>query len=393
MTASINAPHHRLTRAARLLVLAWMLVAAVGCASARRYSAANLPPQLQAPPIENAQTVDLSRFTGPAIGNDLIDCGDLLNVSIAASLDAEDVSEFLVRVGDDGVATLPDVGQIPLAGLHLMQAEYEIAAACVGRQLYRRPHVTVAMSRQRANRVTVVGGVEEPGVYELPRGSSYLAAAIMAAGGLAEDAGTQVQIQQPAMAGRVAAGRAAAGRAAAGRAAAGRAAAGRGSYGGPGGVQPAAHTTAIPAAPSGVIALNLTEAQQDSGGSEYLRDGSVITIEKRQPAPLRVIGLVQQPGEYDFPVNHNANVLSAIAQAGGLSSKLADSILVIRESPKGQGHVTIAVSYQRAKGNTRENLRLMPGDIVSVQETPATVALDIVYRMLRFSIGGSMALF
>ncbi len=358
----------KLAGVAGILAAATLLAGLAGCSSTRRYSAGSLPAELRAPLIENAQIVDLSQFTGPPIGNDLIDYGDLLEVSIAASIDGGDLSTFLVRVRDDGMAVLPDVGPIPLAGLHLMQAEGQIAAACVQRQLYRRPHVTVAMNRQRANRVTVVGGVEEPGVCELPRGSSYLAAAIMAAGGLAEEAGTQVRIQQPAPPARLASG--------------------EGAYPGPSGVQLTSNTTAAPGAPARVVSFSLMDAGGYAG--EYLRDGSVVTIERQQPDPIWVMGLVGEPGQYDFPVKHGVNVLAAVAQAGGLSSKLADSILVIREDPNGQGSATIAVSYQRAKGNARENLRLMPGDIVTVQETPATVALDIAYRVIRIGIGGNL---
>ena len=54
------------------------------------------------------------------------------------------------------------------------------------------------MDAKRVDRVTVVGAVKKPGVYEIPRGSSDLLAAIVTAGGLADDAGTEVEIRSPA---------------------------------------------------------------------------------------------------------------------------------------------------------------------------------------------------
>jgi len=188
--SALNPNRSDLTMIERIsnVVSAMMLTACVtGCAQRGHFTAATLPAELQAPPVENSQTIDLSCLAGPAASRDLIGPGDLLKVSLAAGLDAGAVVNIFARVGDDGIALLPEVGPIHLAGLYLVQAEQQIAAACVGRGLYRQPHVTVAMEQQRTNRVTVVGAVKEPGIHELPRGSSYLLAGIMAAGGLAED--------------------------------------------------------------------------------------------------------------------------------------------------------------------------------------------------------------
>jgi polysaccharide biosynthesis/export protein len=339
-----------------------------GCASSG-YTPGTLPPDLCAQPIRNAQTVDLSKFAGPPTSNDMIGPGDVIEVSLAAGLDPDALSRFLVRVGDDGRALLPEIGALPLAGLDLMQAEQQIINACVHRGLYRQPHVTVSMRRPRTNRVTVVGAVEEPGIHELPRGSSYLLSAIVAAGGLAEDAGTQVEIRHPGGGGRLATPP---------------------GYPGASPVQPVGYTT--PAGPT-YVCLDMAVAVQHGSQGNYLDDGSVVTIERRQPPPVQVLGLVRTPQEIEYPVNHDLRLLGALAQAGGTSSKVADKVLVLRQRADGKQAAQIRVSLRRAKNIPGENLRLAPGDVVIIKQTLSTVGMDLVTNVVRLGVGANVPLF
>ncbi len=160
-----------------------------GCAGSRKFSAAYLPPELEAPPAYNVGNLDLSKFSGPAASSARIELGDVLEISIAASLDTAGVTKFLARVGDDGTTVLPEIGPCQLAGMETPWAEQHISTLCMERGLYRQPNVTVTVKEQRRNRITVVGAVEEPGIVELPRRSSYLMDAIVAAGGLSGQSG------------------------------------------------------------------------------------------------------------------------------------------------------------------------------------------------------------
>jgi len=353
-------------RALGLVGLAVCAAVAWGCAGSG-YTPSTLPTELRARPIHNAQTVDLSKFAGPPVSKDMIGPGDVIEVSLAAGLDPDALSRFLVRVGDDGTALLPEIGALPLAGLDLMQAEQQIINACIGRGLYRQPHVTVSIQRQRTNRVTVVGAVEEPGIQELPRGSSYLLSAIVAAGGLADDAGTKVEIRHPGGGSQLAAPPA-----------------------GQWPVRPAAY--AARPEPS-YVCLDMAEAVQRGSRGNYLDDGSVVTIERRQPPPIQVMGLVRKPQELEYPVKHDLRLLGALAQAGGVSSKVADKVLVVRHRPDGKGAAQIRVSLRRAKNSPDENVRLAPGDVVIVEQTVPTVAMDMVTNVVRLGVGANVPLF
>lgn len=96
----------------------------------------------------------------------------------------------------DGTATAALLGSVDLAGLTLNQAQHLL------RQLYgrylRRPELTLAVATPRPLRVTVLGEVERPGVYELPPLSASAVAAIQAAGGATLQADLQAVVLQRA---------------------------------------------------------------------------------------------------------------------------------------------------------------------------------------------------
>ena len=168
-----------------------------GCMPNHYFTASSLPVELVARLPQSAKAVDISRFAGPPTDNNMISEGDLLSISLAVGLSADEIVDFDIRVGPGGETLLPEIGRLPLGGLDVMGAEKMIVASCIQRGLYRDPQVTVTLKEQRKNRITVVGAVEEPGVHELPRGSSNLMTAILAAGGIEDDAGTKIEIRRP----------------------------------------------------------------------------------------------------------------------------------------------------------------------------------------------------
>jgi len=366
-----------------------------GCASTgQHYTHQTMPTHLLAGKRDNVQTLDLTRLARTSSNSDVIDRGDVIEVSISAGLDEKDTVTLPVRVNDRGIAELPEIGPVQLAGLEMEAAEATIVAACIERQLYRRPNVTVTMKRQRMNRVMVVGAVEKPDVYELPRGRSDLLAAIVAAGGLAKDAGTNVEIRNPK-------------RQSGGRPVPVASAPGMGvetvGHSNPlfptdatVGVDGGNGTDALPIGDSNgrmdSIKVDLVSATK-TGGSYQIEDGGVISIEKRDPEPLHVIGLVRKPDRYDFPIAEDLRVTDAVALAGGTSLALADKVFVVRRVPQSQTNETavIQVSLRQAKRNSQANLRLEPGDVVSVENTPATVLYE-AFNIIRFNVSAGLPL-
>ena len=364
--------------AVRAATFGCLLATLAGCASQRTFQAAKLPVRYMAPPVENIQQADLSRLGNLATSSEAIDRGDVLSVTIATDYSRLPHVTTPVRVGEDGFAEIPQIGRVSLASLELAEAEAAITAAGVNRQMFRNPRVTVTMQRRRTNRVTVIGAVEKPTVVQLPRGSSTLLAALVAAGGLTSDAGPVVEIrrapmrdaspdstdrQTPRVADR--------------------------------GMQLTAYETPGEASPTGarIIQVNLTEASQAEEMNHGLLDGDVVMVARRTPKPIHVIGLVRKPDKYELPPNQEIRVLDALAMAGDRTIQAADKVLIIRQLEGQQQPIRIEVSVRDAKTSGAANLRLAAGDIVSVEETPATMILSTLNQVVRVAVGGSVAVF
>ena len=355
-------------------LLGVVALAVAGCARGV-YKPHDLPQELQPPPVADVHRLDLSRIAGSATGNDVIAPGDVLEVAIASGYEEGELQKAPVRVGENGSANVLLVGRVDLAGLEVEQAEQAIAAAAIGRGVFRNPQVTVVLANRKSNRVTVVGAVNTPGVYELPRTSSGLLEALVAAGGLGDDAGRYIEIRRP------------------------------GGRTGPqifqkkqrdpiaanGEVQTAAHheTSIVPEAPTSAR-IDLVSAVEQGAGGNQIGDGDVIMVSRRDVSTIKVMGLVNRPGEFEIPRGRELRVLDAIALAGGRPLQIANKVKVIRNDPNHIEPVVVAVNLNKAKRDGASNLRLAPGDVVSVEETPTTMMVQTLQNFVRFGFSGSV---
>jgi polysaccharide biosynthesis/export protein len=357
------------------VALLWMFIS-LGCAG-RPYRAANLPPELTAPPPLNLDKINLSGLANNSVSVEVIQPGDVLDVSIVTDYTKLSTTTTPVRVADDGTVIVPLVGKVAVGGLEVEQAEQAINSGSISRGIFRNPCVTVTMKQCRTRKVTVVGAVNKPGAHELPRGSSSLMSALIAAEGLSKEASPEVEIRHtdsrqvvgavkplPAVA-----------------------------DGKPAEVTQVSYQQTVPGVPMpSVVKVDLTAATAGAVQVPELRDGDVVYVAKRTLPPVYVIGLVRKPGEYAFPTNQELRVLDALALAGGASNPVAEEVMVIRKVPNAREPVRIAVSIQNAK-NGRDNLALAPGDTVSVEQTAATMVVDLIQTFFRVSLGGSVSWF
>jgi polysaccharide export outer membrane protein len=359
---------------AAVLLGAWLVLAANGCAY-RCYDATSLPTEFVAQPTEKVDTSLVARLADNAVSADCIGPGDLLDVTIDQGYGEEPVRTSPVWVEEDGTARIPTIGAVRLAGLTLRDAGQMIAAAGVERGSYvdPYPYVTVEMKRQRTNRVTVIGAVASPGVKQLPRSASYLLAALVSAGNLTDDASPKIDIIQ--------------------------------FHGGSNPLSPESSRVAggpqVSLTSSGeagsqgprTVRVDLVSTTEPAPENPYLDDGDVVVVRQRDPRSIHVIGLIDQPGQYKLPPNEDLDVLSALALAGGRKSQLADKVWILRQVPGQEEPVRIQVSVREAKRNPAANARLAPGDLVSVEETPATFVFSLMQNFFRFGLSGSVPLF
>jgi polysaccharide export outer membrane protein len=366
-----------------VLVTLSVLVAIAGCRTAT-FTTRDLPVAYQAPLVPPSSDLKLERMGTWAVGSSQIEPGDLVSITILSGNADEKPTPFPARVAQDGTVTIPLVGAVPIGGLEPVLAEQRIATAGIERGVYRQPHVTLGVTERAVNRVTVIGAVAKPGVVELPRGSSDLASAIAAAGGLTAEAGTQVEIlhrTNPLLASERATG-------------ARLDAAAKSEIG----VKPASYTdvTNVPNGPTlevrqpsdaELTRVDLSQAGDSGPEGRRLSDRDVVMVQPREKRFIHVTGLVAKPNQFELVRGKDIHVLDAIAMAGGTTSIVADKVLVIRQLPNMREPAAIKVSVAAAKRNGDENLRLAAGDLVSVESTPATMLVDTVGKFFRIGLG------
>jgi len=349
-----------------------------GCGGGLRYQATRLPDQYRVAAANSRGKINLAQFTSPRRDTGRIGAGDLLELEVATGYDADENTSVLVRVDQRGTINVPLVGPVAVAGLEPEEAEQNIVARAIERGIYRRPYVTLTIKRQRANKITVVGAVDTPGVYELPVGASDLLGAVAAAGGLTDKAGMDVEIVRKSAGVQLATNRP-------NTATTGTLT----SYAGPAN---SAGRVDAPSQPT-VVHISLEEATHPTGTDYRLGDGDVVMVHAKQPRVIHVMGLVRKPAEFELPPNEDIRLLDAIAMAGGRTLQIADKVRIIRQLPGEDEPILIDTSVREAKRNAAANIRLAAGDLVSLEETPITMAVQAFSGIFRFGLSASTPLF
>ena len=170
------------------------LAIGTGCNSAYRVS--NLPADCLAPSPVNADTINLAGLTDTTVSREIIQLGDILEITMVTDYSKLTTTSTPVRVADDGTISVPLVGKVAVVGLEVEQAEQVIAGESIARGVFRNPCITATMKQCRTNRITVVGAVDKPGQVDLPRASSSLLSALVAAGGMNKEADTEIEIRR-----------------------------------------------------------------------------------------------------------------------------------------------------------------------------------------------------
>lgn len=365
----------RTSRASRSLrgwsaiALCGLLISASGCATGGNIiSAEKLPQDYVAAHNENTQIIDLSKLATGSVNSDLLAKGDTLEVNIIPGMSSKETFNWTVRVENDGSAQLPLIGSVPLGGRELEDAEATITRACVERNVFRAPSVSVNIKRKKMNRVTVIGAVKSPGVKMIPTGESDLLSALVAAGGLAENAGTHVEMRNVIEPGAQRNDSIA--------------------NGAMNGIIPTGYATG--SSPQKNVRVDLVSAAKEGSNGYYIGDGGVIMVEQRDPKAVHVGGLVKKPGRIEYPVSQDMYLLEVLGAAGWTSSQVADKVFVIRQIPGQAEPIVIQCSIDRAERELSHNVRLAPGDVITVKHTPATVMMEGL-NIIRFGVSTSLA--
>ena len=283
-------------------------------------------------------------------------------------LAAEDVLEVVVfgnadvsrtvTIRPDGMISLPLIGEVAAAGLTPEQLRRQLAQLFAS--YLRNPQVAVIVREFHKVRVSVVGEVSKPGVYELAQGATVLDA-LATAGGLAPDAGLgEARLIR--------------------------------------GQDPAVIIDLERLLLRGELALNLP-----------LAPGDALVIPEDPTGRVYVLGEVARPGI--FPLRGSLTALQALTLAGGPTrraqlnrahiirrgTQLAQpttvtlaTVVVAKQSTAGIQLIPVDLLKVIREGDVARDVALRRGDVLYVPENP--IALENIALLLGVAVNASVLL-
>lgn len=299
------------------------------------------------PPVEQ---VDTDKLVALNIGGPYkLVTGDLLALTLPAEVypDAEEGAEpkeLKSRVDRDGKVRLPLLGDFPVAGLTLAEAEDSIAAAYHDPSLLKeRPNVVCTVSDYRTVSVAVMGAVNSPGIHGLRSDRLTVLGALMAAGGIHPERGASaIRVLR------------------------------QGEEGGQ---------------PEVVPVRSLDIPLQDV----TLAGGETIVVEPQSERQFAVVGLVNKVGVFPYPEPRQFNLMQAIATAGGVDATAAPRYATVYRK-KDNGEI-IGATF-RIDGLALQhgsNILIKDGDVVAIEHTEGSWFRQFVSSVFGFRISGSSA--
>jgi polysaccharide export outer membrane protein len=128
--------------------------------------------------------------TSRAQGEYVLGEDDLLSVTVYENDDLATTA----RINGENKIAMPLVGELAVGGLTVRQAEQEIAGRLADGFLLN-PSVQIFVKEYHSKKVTILGEVDKPGLYELS-GNATLLEIISQAGGLTDKAGDEALVKR-----------------------------------------------------------------------------------------------------------------------------------------------------------------------------------------------------
>ncbi len=320
----------------------------------------------------------------------------------AARLQDGQVLPFICRVSDEGTITLPAVGELAASGKSLAEIEKNVIDA-YRRYAVRQPSIYARVLEYRTSKVYIAGAVEDPGVYTLQADQMTLVSLLTEAGGISETGAAVVRILsserhqettkrdsllQDALAPDGAAESPAVQFASVQ-------------------AESVAHTRPLKLA----FLTSVDAAESDDG--EGVRDdagrrsivlpvvgmnipfqdmalteGDTVVVEPVQMPMISLLGLVRNPGNFEYPPQARYNLAQAIGLAGGLQMDVDPRYATVyRLTPDGTILRLPLKLIEDGQYTENLNVPVRPGDLIAVEDTPRTRSNAFLNKVLRVNVG------
>jgi len=304
------------------LVLCCLAFLVAGCSGAEKVNQAADRASKERASLSSERDRELALGTLARLSEQAVDyrigASDVLEVGVFQWELAEETKTLAVRVSQEGLISLPLVGDMNVKGKTVSQVRKGIEAGLRDGNFIKNPRVSVVIKEFRSKRIAVVGAVKDPGVYTIRQNVTRLLDILSLAGGVAETAGQRLQIVR---------------------------------------------TSSGDKGAKEVITVDLHELLKkgDLTFNVVLADCDVVNVPLAQQ--FFVYGFVQRPGAYDL--KRRTTILEAIATAGGLQRPMASpTYCVLRRDNKEAEVDLVAIA-----DGEEANWSLRPGDVIEVRST------------------------
>ena len=270
------------------------------------------------PGIEHALPIGPAGLLPAAAADHPVGAEDLLEISVF------EIPELnrTVRVSERGTISLPLLGEMEVRGLTAMQVEDRLRDALTQKYL-QDPQVSVFIREYGSKKVSVIGAVGKPGVYEM-LGPRTLLQILSEAGGLEKEAGSHLYVIRAA---------------------------------------PEGTTETIPVGVGDLLMNRNPELNL------AVQPGDVVSVPIDRPVYIYVDGAVKTPGRLEELASRPITLLQAIAKAGGTTERASlKGIKILRRGADGT-QTDIPVNLKRIRQGRQSDPLLEEGDVVVVPET------------------------
>ncbi|MEZ6128512.1 MAG: polysaccharide biosynthesis/export family protein [Planctomycetaceae bacterium] len=323
-----------------------------GCAQ-NQFRATELPQRYSARPVRDYSTADLAQYSTATEQNDTIAPGDRLTVHLdTGTLTKDSQHIWKVSVDEAGQTNLPNIGPVRLAGMTQTEAETAIVQTSLQRDVFLTPVVDVALEERKERTILLTGAVKEPGPVKIYTDEVSLADAIVRAGGLTSEASGVISVS------------------------AGTSPRSQEQIDG-NGIRSVSQSTLQ------AVTVSLDRTPESELGEIIVPAGAVVNVEPMPPRIVQVMGVIGNKA-VEAPKGQNLYLLDALTMAGGqrYSNWISDRVTVTRSLGGNEPPVRIKTSIRGAQRDSKKNVLLAPGDIVTVEENALTFTLSTLSGFL-----------
>ncbi len=262
-----------------------------------------------------------------------------------------DLGDKPVRIDMAGYIRLPMLGRFQAAGFSVEQLEGAVAERL--KEYVHKPDVSVSVTEFRSQPVSVIGAVKNPGVHQL-QGRKTLVEVLSLAGGLNQDAGSQVKITRRAEWGRI----------------------------------PLKNATDDASGQFSIAEVSVSRILNATAPEENIQVRPYDVISVPRADLVYVIGEVQKAGGFVLNEREGVTVLQALALAGGLERSAAPKNARILRRSGDADRTEIAVNLKQILEGKQGDVNMQPDDILFVPSSvPKKAALRAAEAAVQAATG------